>query len=97
MATFFKDSKGNKILVQSLTFGYLEDVEAGIVDDKLASIAVLDATDLTNESLRALTRVEVNKIFEIIQRETYPELFNEDGTEKEGIFDASPDDDKKKA
>ncbi len=94
MAAIFKDRNNNKITIQSLTFGYLEDVEDGVIEESLAS-AVLDATTLSMDDLRSLTRLEVNEIFEIVKRETYPELYNEDGTPKE-IGD-EPEEDKKKA
>lgn len=94
MAKTFKDHNGNKIVVQSLTFGYLEDVENGIIEESMGD-AILDATNLTTDQLRALTRIEANEIFEIIKRETYPELYNEDGTEKD-FDEESVESDKKK-
>jgi hypothetical protein len=92
--TKFETSKGKIIRCQSMTFGYLYDVEQGLLDDNLLE-AVANGTDMSEDDIRALTRVEVNEIWEIVKKETYPELYNEDGTEKDIEDDLVED--KKKA
>ena len=83
------------VTCQSLTFGYMYDVEQGVVEESIMS-AVLDGTDLDEKGIRSLTRVQVNEIWEIVKQLTYPELYNEDGSPKE--FDLEDEvDDKKKA
>ena len=84
MATTYTTRNDKKIVIDSLTFGYLEDVENNIIEDGYGS-SIMDSTGLTSEEVRNLTRVEVQEIFDIVKRETYPELFNADGTEKSDI------------
>ena len=93
MATTYTTRSDKKIVIDSLTFGYLEDVENNVIEDGYSS-SIMDSTGLTDEEVRKLTRVEVQEIFEIIKRETYPELFNVDGTEKDARNKSQ--DDKKK-
>lgn len=94
MASIYKTDAKTKVICQSLTFGYMYDIEQGIVEENIMG-AVLDGTDLTLEKLRALTRVQVNEIWEVVKKETYPELYNEDGSMRE-MDDVLGEDDKKK-
>jgi hypothetical protein len=75
----FIEIDGTKILCKSLTFGYMYDVENGFIQEDILT-AVEDATDLTTDEIRALTRVDVLSLWEEIKRQTYPEIYNEDGT-----------------
>jgi len=92
MATKIQTSlKKEPIICMALTFGYLLDIENDLVDESKIGI-VLDGTNLNEAEIRSLRVPEVNKIIDAIKKETYPELYNEDGTMKE--LDSS--DDKKK-
>jgi len=84
--------KKEPVICQALTFGYLLDIENDIVEESKIGI-ILDGTDLNEAEIRNLRVPEVNKIVDAIKRETYPELYNEDGTLKE--FEASNNDKKK--
>lgn len=67
-----------KVIIDSLTFGYMFDVENGVVEETELGL-VLDGTNLTQETLRKLTRIDVSEIIDIITKQTYPELFDKDG------------------
>lgn len=96
MATYYEIEGKDNVLCQSLTFGYLYDVEQGLIPDNDMLGAVVDGTNLDKEGVRALSRVQVNEIWELVKRETYPELYEEDGSEKD-LSNISESNDKKKA
>ncbi len=83
-----------KVVIQSLTFGYLYDIENDIIVESPLGL-MLDATNLSEDDIRTLTRIETSEIVDLITKETYPELYDEDGKQIEQ--DPSEfDDDKKK-
>ena len=92
MATKYSTGSGKKdfIIVQAMTFGYLSDVEEGVVEENMGS-SILDATGIGIDELRALRRDQINELWVIVKKETYPELYNEDGTEKEYDLDETVD------
>lgn len=96
MATTYvlTDGSNRKITCQALTFGYIYDIEQNIIQEDMLS-SVKDGTGLSDEEIRAMLSTDVRAIWDIIKRETYPQLFNEDGSEKE-IEITDDEDDKKK-
>ena len=86
--------KKKPVICQSLTFGYLYDIEQGIIEDDMMG-ALQDGCDLDLDGVRALTRIQVTEIWEIIKKETYPELYDVDGNPLD--LDDEPSEDKKKA
>jgi len=93
MATKIQTSlKDDPIICQALTFGYLLDIENELVEESKIGI-ILDGTDLNEAEIRSLRVPEVTKLINAIKKETYPELYNDDGTMKE--FNDSLDDKKK--
>ena len=82
MSTKYTLADGKEVIVQPLTFGYIDDVENGIIEDNIIT-AIMDATGLDSDTVRAIRRPDAVAIFEIIKKETYPELYDEDGNEKE--------------
>lgn len=69
-----------KVICQALTFGYMYDIETGVVEDTVLG-AVMDGADLTEEDVRKLRRNEIDAVWEAIKKETYPELYDENGDE----------------
>ena len=96
MATTYTltDGSKKKITCQALTFGYMYDIEQDIIQEDMLS-SVKDGTGLSDDEIRAMLSTDVRAIWDIIKRETYPQLFNEDGSEKE-IEITDDEDDKKK-
>jgi len=95
MATRVK-VKGLKdaVVCQSLTFGYLYDVENDIVKESVLA-SVMDGTNLTEDEIRGLLNTDVQRLWDAIKRETYPELFDSDGNEIE-LSDIDVENSKKK-
>lgn len=85
-----------KVVIDSLTFGYLLDIESNKVEETELGL-ILDATDLTEGVLRKLTRTNVTEIVELITQQTYPELFDENGNRIVSDDDIIESEDKKKA
>lgn len=85
-----------KVVIDSLTFGYLLDIESNKVEETELGL-ILDATDLTEGVLRKLTRTNVTEIVELITQQTYPELFDENGNRIVSDNDIIESEDKKKA
>ena len=84
MSTKYEFNDKRKPLVcQALTFGYLYDMEAGLIEDVNLSLAIMDSTGIDMEAFRALRRNEIPEIWEIIKKETYPELYDANGKEIE--------------
>ena len=83
------------IVCLPLTFGYMLDIEDGIVEESKFGI-IENGTTLTLEEIRELRVPEANILWEAIKKETYPELFNTDGSMKEFSDDTNDFDDKKK-
>jgi len=97
MATTYERGEGKEpIICQSLTFGYLYDIEVGVVTDDNLSLAIMDSTGMDMDMFRSLRRTEIPIIWEIIKRETYPEIYDEDGNEIPDDEDDEQVDDKKK-
>ncbi len=94
MATKYEFNDNREPLVcQALTFGYLYDIEQGVITDDNLSLAIMDSTCIDMDGFRALRRNEIPEIWEVIKKETYPELYDDDGKE---IDLPEEDDDKKK-
>ncbi len=92
MATKYEFNDTRKPLIcQALTFGYLYDVENGVIEDDNLSLAIMDSTGIDLEVFRGLRRNEIVEIWEVIKKETYPELYDADGNEID-----LPDDDSDK-
>ena len=94
MATIIKVDGREDVICQALTFGYMYDLETGVKEENTLD-AIMDGADLSEDDVRSLRRPDVGKIFGAIKKETYPELYDENGDEKE-IEDDDEDDDKKK-
>jgi len=84
-----------KITCQALTFGYMYDIEQGLIQEDMLS-SVKNGTGLDDDAIRGMLSTDVRAIWDIIKRETYPQLFNEDGSEKDFDGDADDVDSKKK-
>jgi len=84
----------DEIVCQSLTFGYLYDVENDIVKESVLA-SVMDGTGLTENDIRALLNTDVQRLWDAIKKETYPELFDSDGNEIE-LSDIDEETSKKK-
>ena len=83
-----------KVVIQSLTFGYLYDIENDIIVESPLGL-MLDATNLSEDDIRTLTRIETSEIVDLITKETYPELYDEDGKQIEQDLSEFNDDKKK--
>lgn len=94
MSKLYRIIGKDSVTCQSLTFGYLYDIEEGVIKETILG-AIIDGSNLDEDGVRALTRVQANEIWEIIKKETYPELYDEDGNEL--TVDIEPEEDKKKA
>lgn len=87
---------GRKVKCYDLTYGYLLDVESGKVVETKHS-AIVNATELSEDEVKALRTSEVNALYDVVLRLTYPHLFDEDGKMKEiPQTDEGDEDDKKK-
>jgi len=73
---------GKTIVCMDLTFGYLMDIESGAIEDSMLN-AVENGTNLDEEDIKSLRKNEVEKIYNVIMKLTYPQLFDEDGNRKE--------------
>lgn len=69
-----------KIICQALTFGYLYDIETGVIEDTILG-AVMNGADILEEDVRKLRRNEVDAVWDAIKKETYPELYDAEGNE----------------
>jgi len=93
MATKIQTSlKKEAVQCYPLTFGYMLDIEDEIIDETKLGV-LMDGTNLNEAEIRELKLPETNLLIDAIKKETYPELYNEDGTLK---LDVDEDDDKKK-
>ena len=85
------ESSIGKIKLYDLTFGFITRVEA---KEELSKAEFIEnGSNLDIESIYKLRRNEVETFYNEILKLTYPELFNEDGSEKE----LEDTEDKKKA
>ncbi len=91
---FLDGDKKKPIICQDLTYGFLLGVEDGTIEDNKQNV-VENGTGLDMEMILSLRRHQIEEIYAIIIRLTYPELYNEDGTPKE-IEDEKPSKGKKK-
>jgi len=66
------------VKVYDLTIGYMSDIQRGIVDDTELN-AVLNGTDLTEETIRDYRASDIAILSDAIMRLTYPEAYDEDG------------------
>ncbi len=85
--------KKDPIICYPLTFGYLLDIENEVIEESKLGI-IKDATNLKEDEIRKLKVPETTLIIETIKKETYPELYNEDGSFK--LVDEDEDKGKKK-
>ena len=97
MATKYKTGEGEKdfILVQALTFGYMSDIEDNIIEEDIGE-AIIDSTGISIDELRKLRRNQIQELWTLVKKETYPELFDEDGVERTGDYADGDTSDKKK-
>lgn len=72
------------VLCQDLTYGYVVGVEDGSIEDTKIN-AIIDSTGQSEEYIFKLRKHQVDDIFNIIIKLTYPELHNEDGTRIEVV------------
>lgn len=86
-------SSGKKIKCYDMTMGLIDAIAEDNENDTPLNV-ILDATDLNEEQYAKLRRSDTKGIYDTVIRLTYPELFNEDGSQKE-IQDE--ENDKKKA
>ena len=78
------------IVCQDLTYGFLVGVEAGTLEETKHDV-VMDGASLSMEEVFALRNTQVNDIYEIILRLTYPMLYDEDGKRIEDTIDVDVD------
>jgi len=87
-------STDKEILCYPLTFGFMLDIEDGIIVETKLNI-VENGTDLTIEDIREMRVPDVTLLWIEIQKETYPELYDDKG-ELIPFDDVNESDDKKK-
>ena len=78
-----------------LEYGFLMDVESGKIPNTKHE-AIVNATDLTLEDVKRLRVSAVDKLYGVISRLTYPDLYDENGDLKTDLPDIPEDDDDKK-
>jgi hypothetical protein len=88
-------TKEKTVTCHSLTFGYIYDVEQGVIEENVLS-AILNATALSEEEIRDLPYNDTLELWNAIKRETYPQLFDEDGNELVIDSEEDSEEDKKK-
>lgn len=94
MATKIQTSlRKEAVTCYALTFGYMLDVDDEVIEETKLGI-LMDATDLNEAELRELKLPETNLLVDAIKKETYPELYDEDGNLKK--FDTNDEEDSKK-
>ena len=77
MTKFTIDETGEEVRVFALSFGYMYDIEVGVCEGDNLMVSLEDGTDLDSEGVRKLRRPEALAIWELIKKETYPELYDE--------------------
>lgn len=76
-----------EIVCQSLTFGYIYDVDKGLIaEDKLDIVE--NGSNLSFDEIKTLLKTQVDELYVAIRTETYPESDN--------VEDDEEDKDKKK-
>jgi len=75
-------SNGVEVLCMDFTYGYMLGIENGTIEDTKVN-AVLNGTDLDEESILELRNHELDIVFKAIMQLTYPHAYNEDGSLKE--------------
>lgn len=69
------------IVCMDLKYGYIIGITEANPETKHGT--VVNGTTLSEEDVMELRVSEVDELYKTITRLTYPDLFNEDGTEKE--------------
>jgi hypothetical protein len=94
MVEKYTTQDGKEIVCQDLTYGYLVQVQEGVIAETKHGV-VMNGANLSEDEVFDLRNSDVNAIYDIITRLTYPDLFDEDGNLISQ--DAEEPEDKKKA
>ena len=78
-----------------LEYGYLVDVDSGATPNTKDG-AIANSTGMSEDEIRKLRISTVNKLYEVISRLTYPDLYDEDGNLKSDLPEIDEDGDSKK-
>jgi len=94
MAETYK-ANGKEIICQDMTYGFLMAIQEGTIVESRHSV-IENGTDLSYDDIMELRNSEVDDLYKIVTRLTYPDLFDKDGNQIN--FDAEEDesDSKKK-
>ncbi len=83
-----------KILCYDFTFGYMLGLQDGTVEDTIEN-GVVNGTDLSMDEVLELRASQVNELFQVILKLSYPSAYDEDGNLKKEPEDVDGDNKKK--